>query len=939
MRGRGRGLFVSPTALDAKNLRYLRGGFVTRPGLENVFTGTAAVGAKATHIGQLITQENERQVLVVTSDGQLWREPDAGVALTNLKNDWAKGSLISGATIGHSATLFDREHLAISDSSRIGVGSPLLWDRTNLDRMSPSGPGKSHTLVLGAAGSNTNGIHKVVVIFVTRTGHLTTPSDSVEITVTGNAKIDVSNIPTGPDWVVQRIIAMTEADGATYFYDPSAMVIDDNTTTTLTIDIADASLIALNNVDNLFRLESLPEVAGMVAYRDRIVTWGVRKRILLPNLDFDGGFDPAVPAVPAGWVASSTVVVNEGPNDPTAASVVGGGWTNPTNIFTSDNVYATNITPASGEILRAETFAFGIPGGATIQGIIVKIERKRFSSGDISDLRVQLKKAAAVGGNKASAVGWPIVDTVRTYGSSTDLWGTTWTVAEINASNFGVELEAQTDDGLPRAEVDHITITVFYTVAGGGSAGGAKEESVVYLGHSYKITGDGAADIRGDIQQAIATDFAEINFPINTKIRFRVRARRSSGLLAGAVRFALDNTDSVFLLTAATLTTEWAVYESSPILIQDLPTILTLRGDSDGTNPLTNLESVYVDAIGIAPDNEPFQASVLRVSDPVAPQSFDGVRGIMNVSPDDGQKVVSCFVFRGMLFIVKERSLYVTRDDGVNPPALWTVDFVDKVGCDGVHAVAVAGQSFALLLYRDGIYVIRGLLPQDISDELQDSPVGLPSMDDREEAEAYRNHIAIEDEKTEAHFAIVRSGDTWPERVFKLNYRHGWGMEQRRWSYDEFKITASDLTVGASALIQEATKQRIFFGAETGDIERHEGNDDLGNDIATNWRSAYLSFLGLAGARGKSIFNAVVMHGETLGTSPELDINGYKMDNTQVVLINNATLSLATLFERRINQIVEKMSFEINVAGTGDPRVAIDSLVLYGRPLHLSGAM
>jgi len=81
------------------------------------------------------------------------------------------------------------------------------------------------------------------------------------------------------------------------------------------------------------------------------------------------------------------------------------------------------------------------------------------------------------------------------------------------------------------------------------------------------------------------------------------------------------------------------------------------------------------------------------------------------------------------------------------------------------------------------------------------------------------------------------------------------------------------------------------------------------------------------------------MHGETLGTSPELDINGYKMDNTQVVLINNATLSLATLFERRINQIVEKMSFEINVAGTGDPRVAIDSLVLYGRPLHLSGAM
>jgi len=279
VRGRGRGLFVSPTALDAKNLRYLRGGFVTRPGLENVFTGTAAAGAKATHIGQLITQENLRQLLVVTSDGQLWREPDAGVALTNLKNDWAKGTPISGATIGHSATLFDREHLAISDSSRVGAGSPVVWDRTNLDRLSPSGPGRSHTLALGAAGVNTNGIHKAVVIFVTRTGYLTTPSNSVEIDVTGTAKIVVSNIPTGPVWVVQRIIAMTEAGGATYFYDPDTMVIGDNTTTTLTIDIADASLIALVNVNSRFRLESLSEVAGFISYKDRLVSWGGRSRI------------------------------------------------------------------------------------------------------------------------------------------------------------------------------------------------------------------------------------------------------------------------------------------------------------------------------------------------------------------------------------------------------------------------------------------------------------------------------------------------------------------------------------------------------------------------------------------------------------------------------------------------------------------------------------
>ncbi len=795
VRGRGRGLFVSPTALDAKNLRYLRGGFVTRPGLESVFTGTAATGAKATHIGQLITQEDERQVLVVTSDGQLWREPDAGVALTNLKSDWAKssggGGEPIGATIGHSATLFDREHLAISDSQQIGVGQPVVWNRTNLDKLSPSGPGKAHTLAAGAAGVVTNGLHKVVTLFVTRNGYISNASDPVEITVAGNTKIDVSNIPTGPDWVVQRIVAMTEADGANYFYDPDTMVLDNNTATTLTIDVADASLVALNNVNDRLRLEPLADPVGLLAYNDRMVAWGLRKRIPLPNTDFDGGFgadgSPVDANIPAGWTDGS-----------------------------------------------------------------------------------------------------------------------------------------------------------------GGIGGHGKETSTVYLGHAYRIDGDGVnKNGIGDIRLAISREFAQAHFPLGTKYRIRARLRRNAaatGTGETALRMSLAGIGGVSL-SVRIIDMDTATYETfigtGTTISSTFPTelVITISDPVGSGSAIPAGGSVFIEDVTVFPDEEPFQSSLVRISNVNEPEAFDGVTGFISVRPDDGEKVVSCFVFRGMLFIVKERGLHVTKDDGVNPPAFWRLDFVDKVGCDSVHSTAVAGQSFALILYHDGIYVIRGLLPQDISDELQDSPVGLPSMDDRNNVEAYRNHIAIEDEKTEAHFAIVQTGDTWPERVFKLNYRHGWGMEQRRWSYDEFKIGASDLTVGASALIQEATKQRIFFGAETGDIERHEGNDDLGNDIATNWRSAYLSYLGLAGARGKSIFGAVVLHGETLGTSPELDINGYKMDNTQVVLINNATLSLATLFERRINQIVEKMSFEINVAGTGDPRVAIDSFVLYGRPFHLSGPM
>ncbi|MCB7129639.1 MAG: hypothetical protein J3T61_08895, partial [Candidatus Brocadiales bacterium] len=284
---------IRTSALEAKNLRFIPGGFLGRDGLTTAFDfgGTR----KATHIAQLITQQDQRQILVVADDGGLYREPAAGQTLVALKTDWAPAT-----AIGHSATLFDREHLAVSDG-RVGSGSPVVWDRTNLDRMSPSGPGKSHTLAAGAAGLVTNGAHKVVVIFETRHGYRPAPSLEVEITTTGNAKIVVSNIPLGPDWVVRRIVAMTTAGGASLFFvsdATSGMIIDDNTTTTTTIDVADATLSAGTLVDKLFRRIGLPEQAGMLSHGTRMVTWGGRSRIQVPNLDFDGGFDPANAGLP-----------------------------------------------------------------------------------------------------------------------------------------------------------------------------------------------------------------------------------------------------------------------------------------------------------------------------------------------------------------------------------------------------------------------------------------------------------------------------------------------------------------------------------------------------------------------------------------------------------------------------------------------------------------
>ncbi|MCB7129405.1 MAG: hypothetical protein J3T61_07700, partial [Candidatus Brocadiales bacterium] len=890
---------------------------------------------KATHIAQLITQDDQRQILVVADDGGLYREPAAGQTLVALKTDWAPAT-----AIGHSATLFDREHLAVSDG-RVGSGSPVVWDRTNLDRMSPSGPGKSHTLAAGAAGLVTNGDHKLVVIFETRHGYRPAPSESVEITVAGNTKIVVSNIPTGPDWIVRRIVAMTTAGGASYFFvtaSSAGMIIDDNTTTTTTIDVADATLSAGTLVDKLFRRIGLSEQAGMLSHGTRMVTWGGRTRIQLPNLDFDGGFDPANPTIPAGWQAGGTPASSGSPHDPSVAS----GWTNSNNIFTSNDVRAVATAAAGGSTptLQATGFGFSIPGGATITGIIVTIERRQVGAGRAIDVSVRVRKSGGpVGENKAKAELFPLEDEIESYGSSIDLWGTTWTPAEINNALFGMEFQAQeiTASDAVQAEVDHVTIAVHYTTAGGGAAGGSKEESDAYFGFAYKITGDGATDIRGDIDLPISTEISKLNFPPGEKIRVRVRAKKSPGLLSGAVRLALDSTSQAFLLTAAQVTTGWADYESGSITVESFPTVVTLRGDSDGANPLTNLEYMIVDDIRIYPDATPFDSSVVRVSDASDPEAYDGVKGFLQVSPDDGQKVVTCFEYRDLLFICKERSLYVTRDDGINPPSLWKVNFVDNIGCDSLHGAVVAGEQFAIISYRAGVYVTFGSRPVKVIQEIQQSPAGFVSWDDREEPQAYKNHVMVDAEQKNIYLSVVRSGGTWPNRTFVLNYWLGWAQDQRKWSYYDWNLPSFTPTniVTASALIEESSKQSLFFGSQELNLFRHAGTSDDANLIEYVHRAAYLGF---QGSYGDNLFGGLSIHGLTSGSN--LIIEALEIDETLNTFSQGGgeTLTAAKYLELQTNLTALKLSYRLR-SNTLDATLKVDKMTVWGRPWAETGIM
>jgi len=163
----------------------------------------------------------------------------------------------------------------------------------------------------------------------------------------------------------------------------------------------------------------------------------------------------------------------QGPNDAGIGFTSGGGtnWSNPGYITADDFDYASANLGGNGNSrsLRGRDYGFTIPAGATINGIQVSIMRSSSSNSfgnSIDDRNLRLvKNGTVLGNNYASNNDWPTSMAVANYGGPSDLWGTTWTPAEINNINFGVALSVENESGSGRtAFVDYIQITVYYTL-------------------------------------------------------------------------------------------------------------------------------------------------------------------------------------------------------------------------------------------------------------------------------------------------------------------------------------------------------------------------------------------------------------------------------------------------------------------------------------------
>lgn len=178
-------------------------------------------------------------------------------------------------------------------------------------------------------------------------------------------------------------------------------------------------------------------------------------------------------------LSSNAQCTSSGPSNPSIFSNGNGriAWLNASNVKASDQSYATIgqllgiLSSVTTDNLTVSGFGLSVPASASICGIKVDVQKSALGlliGSSVKDNVVQLVKSDIIkSANRASSSDWTGAESYTSYGGSNDLWGTTWTPADINSPDFGISISAKLSSGLAAllltAQVDHIRITVYYS--------------------------------------------------------------------------------------------------------------------------------------------------------------------------------------------------------------------------------------------------------------------------------------------------------------------------------------------------------------------------------------------------------------------------------------------------------------------------------------------
>ena len=763
----------------------LAGAVKTRPGLLAKISGLSGKGLYEKTYSPL---PGVIKNLILDSSGTLSQETSDGVT-----------SVISNAikanSYGKSITQYGREYIAFSDG-KFGIDIPRQFDGTNFDRVSQVGPGKNGAVadinttvaitsitcpaaLVIARIEQSGGFNTVT----TTTPHLLTVGDAVNIAVVAaspyNGSYFVASTPSPTTFTV-AIQGVTAAPAVAGTVQSNMATIITGTPHLLQIpgDAVNITGSPNNNFNN--NNVSTDAVGGTV---NNPATWSVASItnattfVISVNVGVAGATLGGT-LVPGGSIAAGAhqfaicFITRQGyitKPSPIGRWICGGSKL---ATFSDITIGPPNVVARLLLFTQAGQGTFfyipvdGTNGTTTVvKSTIINDNITNQVTIDFSD--AQLTAFGLSGQQFFSKLELGECAGVIAYNGRLFWWGERNKISNFNNLTFDGGTSAFTPNQ-----------PAGWSVPVGGGAGLVTTSQWQI---AYRVVGDGVTATRGLITQSAFQDsFLVPIIRANIAYSARIQVQQFGNPVAGRLNVNMNSVSGAFTTVGLQVTvgqaptTRFQEFIVSILPAQAVvPADLLLQVYVDQTP--TNNAGWIVDSIEIFPTDTPFNDSQLRVSMPNGdPENYDGITGVIQVSPNDGQRITTCLLVRERLRIFKERASYSVADDGINEPSSWaiTVDSYTK-GCCSINGADI-GEDWYLIADRTGFHISDGGEPIKVSQEISTVPRGstlTAFWDNINWGAAETIWTAIDVTQRRAYVGVPIGVATSPTIVFLFDYR------------------------------------------------------------------------------------------------------------------------------------------------------------------------
>lgn len=441
------------------------------------------------------------------------------------------------------------------------------------------------------------------------------------------------------------------------------------------------------------------------------------------------------------------------------------------------------------------------------------------------------------------------------------------------------------------------------------------------VGDYLRLVGNGVG-VQGVLQNEGVAQSALASIPPGTQINCRVRARRVGTAGGGGGKAfvylcpsATANgtiPNDAFTITASALsTTEWRIIDASMLTAANNVMDSTYRLRCHVNSGVPNLDEIQIDYISIYPAAKAKAGSLVRWSKANEPDAYDGLYGIQTIAENATQDLTCGFVLGDNAYLVKERSLYVTRDDGANEPNFWPVSQVSSIyGTPSAQGVGI-GDQWVVIAGRAGLAFFDGGRPTSLSEDIR------PTWNRINWLYGYKIHVRVDPERRRVCVYVPLDSATTCTTAIVLDY-YGDSPQQSR-NFNRWNITAGTAFLcSASSERSDGTKVQIIGTNDTNGIVA-KWDDTVHSDFSSGAISSRYRFAYMGGGTGRNLWGSVTANIWGSGT---LNVQAYLPDDSTATTTRTppaATLAAApkTDFWWAVDVTSERLSWEVYTNASG----------------------